>query len=342
MLDETQVSPRPMFNDEVLNFTPSASINKRLTRYVFTAGDYITERRKYDFKDGDRNAGGEELPSKCLWRVKGYVRRGRITPVEIGPEWHSKEELAESDVNSALNAGQVTISAKGTPEFYGIDVLPGDEIAAITTPDDAMNGIAKGIVELTPLIGRDWVQDPVLGTDASIWKLQQWLFPQYPTLPITLREFQALINSASGGVDGFDSRDLEIINEQANASCYDFRMWGTNAIESENQLIASRIGVGGFTYKYSDVTKVLMKQLEIQPLTISEMKEKAAGLDKESITQIAATVAAVMGQSEKPAVFSLDDLKEMVRNNPEAMREIFAEVVPRNKGGRPPKVEDGV
>lgn len=335
------LEPPPIFNDEVLNFTPSAAVNKRLTRYVFYPGDCITERRKYDFKDGDRDAGGEELPSKCLWRVKGFVRRGRITPVEIGPEWHSKEELSESDVNTALNAGQITMSPKGQPEFYGIDVLPGDEIAAITAPDDANNGIAKGIVELTPLIGRDWIHDPVLGTDASIFRLQQWLFPVYPVLPPTLREFQALINSASGGVDGFESRELEIINVEANSACDDFRMWGTSFVEGENQQIASRVGVGGFTYKYSDMAKVIMRQLEIQPLTISELKEKAAGLDKDSITQIAATVAAVMGQQErKPAIFGIDDLKELIKSNPEAMREIFAEVASVKRGpGRPPTVK---
>lgn len=331
----------PVFNDtEVLNFTPSASINKRLTRFIFYAGDVVPDRRKYDFKDGDRDAGGEELPSRSLWRVKGFVRRGRITPVEIGPEWHSKEELSESDVNTALNAGQVTISPKGQPEFYGIDVLPGDEIAAITAPDDANNGIARGIVEFTPLIGRNWVHDPMLGWDASIWNLQKWLYPKYPELPITLREFQASINAAVGGVEGFESRDLEIVNEQANDSCNDFRLWGTNVVENENQLIASKIGVGGFTYKYSDVTKLIMRQLEIQPLTISELKEKAAGLDKEAITQIAATVAAVMGQTEKkPAIFGIDDLKEMLRNSPDEVREAFAEIGIRRNPGRQPSVK---
>lgn len=339
-LESIQRSP---FQDEVLNFTPSASINKRLPRYIFTAGDYMTERRKYDFKDGDRAAGGEELPSRCLWRVKGYIRRGRITPVEIGPEWHSKEELSESDVNTALNAGQITISPKGQPEFYGIDVLPGDEIAALTAPDDANNGIAKGIVELTPLIGREWVHDPVLGTDASIWNLQRWMFPGYPELPLTLRELQALINSASSGLDGFQSHDLETITKQSNDSCDDFRMWGTSFVEGENQQIASRVGVGGFTYKYSDMAKVLMRQLEIQPLTISEMKEKAAGLDKESITQIAATVAAVMSQNDKkPAIFGLDDLKELLRNSPDEVREAFAEIGIKRASGRPaaPKTEN--
>ncbi len=332
------VIERPVFQDEQLNFTPSALVNKRLPRYIFFAGDVVTERRKYDFKDGDRAAGGEESPSRCLWRVKGYVRRGRITPVEIGPEWHSKEELAEADVQTALNAGQVTISPKGQPEFYGTDVLPGDEIAAITAPDDANNGIARGIVELTPLIGREWVHDSVLGTDATIYRLQQFFFPAYPALPATLRELQGLINAASGGVKGFESRDLEIINEQMNNSCEDFRMWGTSFVEGENQQIASRVGVGGFTYKYSDIAKVLMKQLEIQPLTISELKEKATGLDKDSIAQIAATVAAVMGQNDrKPAVFGLDDLKEMVKNNPEAMKEIFANVAPHEAVGVEPR-----
>lgn len=340
MLDQIQVPSTPMFSDEVVSFTPSASINKRLTRYIVYFGDVVSERRKYDFKDGDRDAGGEELPSRCLWRVKGFIRRGRITPVEIGPEWHSKEELSESDVNTALNAGQVTLSPKGQPEFYGTDVLPGDEIAGITAPDDANNGIARGIVELTPLIGRAWVHDPGLGTDRSIFQLQQWMFPKYPELPVTLRELQAMFNAASGGVDGFEDHDLVTIKREANSACDDFRMWGSNVVENENQLIASKIGVGGFTYKYSDVTKLIMKQLEIQPLTISELKEKAAGLDKESITQIAATVAAVMNQGDKkPTVFSLEDLKEMVRNNPDEMREIFAEVAPRK--GRASKSEDG-
>lgn len=322
-----QIAP---FNDEVLNFIPSASVNKRLSRFLWYAGDVVPERRKYDFKDGDRDAGGEEIQSRCLWRVKGYLRRGRITPLEIGPEWHSKEELAETDVQAALNAGQVTIGEKsGRPEFYGIDTLPGDEIASITAPDDANNGIARGIVELTALMGHEWVQDAQLGTDATIWRLQQFFMPQYPIIPVTLRELQGQINSASGGLEGFNDRDLQITNEQMNASCDDFRMWGTNFVEGENQLIASRVGVGGFTYKYSDITKVLMKQLEIQPLTISELKEKAAGLDKDTITQIATTVAAVMNQGDKkPAVFGMDDLKELVRSNPEAMRELFASVAP--------------
>lgn len=333
----------PIFQDEQLNFTPSASINKRLTRYIWYSGDIVPQRRKYDFKDGDRDAGGEELPSRCLWRVRGYIRRGRITPVEVGPEWHSKEELSEQQVQTALNAGQVTMSPKGLAEFYGEDVLPGDEIAAITSPDDANSGIAKGIVELTPLIGRDWINDPVLGTDRQIFALQRLFFPKYPELPLTTRELQGLINRASGSVEGFKPENIATIASEMDDSCSNFRLWGTNFVENENQQIAARVGVGGFTYRYSDVAKVIMAQLEIEPLTISQLKEKAQEVDKEMIATVAAQAAAAVMQSARtPQVFSLDDLKTAVANNPEEFRAFFADMTPKNKVGRPRKdAEEG-
>jgi hypothetical protein len=103
--------------------------------------------------------------------------------------------------------------------------------------------------------------------------------------------------------------------------CDNFRMWGTAAVEQSNQRIAGRMGMGGYTHQYNDIDKVLMLQLEIEPLTIAQAKER----------QQQAVVVSGGGMTK-------DDLKEILASNTEAFREIYRDAV-KGKPGRKPKEE---
>lgn len=330
----------PNFQDEQILFTPNeGEIAREATRYLFNPADLITERRKFDFKGKDRDAGGEESTSPCLWRTRKFLRRGRITPLEIGPEWHMKDELDESSREQAVRAGRVQRDpGNGRITFYGVQVYPGDEIQALVGSDDTNGGFSRGVTEITALAKRDWKHDSDTLGDSEMYELQQLFFPDYPQLPKTLNALQRLILEAPERENNtsFTNEQIFDMSQEMSAACDSFRLWGTNFVEMENQRIQARVGQAGFVHTYTDMANVIMKQLEIEPLTIAQQKEKVA---QASAAEIGAAAAAAMQPQAQPSL-TLDALKQAIAADPEAFRALFADVVPKNKGGRPKKATE--
>jgi hypothetical protein len=329
----------PNFQDEQILFTPNeGEIAREATRYLFNPADLITDRRKFDFKGGDRAAGGEEVTSPCLWRTRRFLRRGRITPLEVGPEWHTKDELDESSREQALRAGRVQHDPNnGRVTFYGVNVYPGDEIAALTGSDDTNGGFSRGVTEITALAKRDWRHDSDSYGDSEMYDLQLLFFPEYPALPKTLNALQALILEAPSRENrtAFPDYQISEMAEEMSAACDNFRLWGTNFVEMENQRIQAKVSVAGFVHTYTDMARVIMAQLEIEPLTIAQHKQVAA---QASAADIGAAVAAAMKKpDENPK--ALDTLRAAIAEDPDGFKALFAELMPKNKGGRPKKDE---
>lgn len=327
------------FQDEQLIFTPNAGeIARETVRYLFNPGDFIPERRKFDFRGKERDAGGEECTSPCLWRVRKFLRRGRITPLEIGPEWHTKDELDETARNNAARAGRIQRDpVNGRVIFYGEQVYPGDEIPSLVGPDDTNGGFSRGITELTSLRGREWKHDSERVGDSEMWELQTLFFPDYPALPKTLSALQALILEAPlrENRTAFTEEQVVAMSEEMSYACDNFRLWGTNFVEMENQRIQAKVSVAGFVHTYTDMAKVIMAQLEIEPLTIAQHKERVA---QASAAEIGAAVAAAIKQPQENRS-ALEALKLAVAEDPEGFKVLFADIMPRNKGGRPTNAE---
>src|SRR5687767_9042968 len=63
---------------------PVGTIRKEETRYLFCALDVITPKRKRDCRRLEQ--GGHEVQSHCLSRTRGFIRKARITPLDMGGE----------------------------------------------------------------------------------------------------------------------------------------------------------------------------------------------------------------------------------------------------------------
>jgi hypothetical protein len=112
-------------------------------------------------------------------------------------------------------------------------------------------------------------------------------------------------------------------------ACDNFRLWGTNFVEMENQRIQAKVSVAGFVHTYTDMAMVIMKQLEIEPLTMVQHKEKA---QQATAAEIGAAVAQAIKQPQENAV-TLESLKAAIAADPDGFKALFADV--KNKGGRP-------
>jgi hypothetical protein len=72
------------FADHSLVQPPVGTIRKEETRYLFNALDVITPKQKRDCRRLVK--GGHVVQSFCLTRTRGFIRKGRITPLDLGGE----------------------------------------------------------------------------------------------------------------------------------------------------------------------------------------------------------------------------------------------------------------
>jgi len=240
-----------VFQDEQIEFERPEQIDKEATRYLFCAGDTIPARRKTERKEF--RDGGEELASRCLVRTKGFLRRCRVTPLEVGADFQPKDLLPDGQETIATVIDES--ATRWDTSLVGVPVYPGYEIASLTSPQISDDGVGRGIVEITPLRKQPW-------DDKEMLKLQRFFFgPQYPVLPATLREIEILIRKARAAAKDDDIKD---IGDEMLTSCEQFRAWGSGFIEREHNLLKIGVTPGGFVYRTNPVAEVLYDQLEIE------------------------------------------------------------------------------
>lgn len=315
-----------------LNFNQEDSRRREEPRYLWTPLDVIEDARKRDFGDALRS-GGTEINSPCLWRYspKKYLKRGRIQPLEVGPEYHMPDEVSEADKRAAL---RVVPNAKGRPSVYGLGVYPGEQIRRILQPDAAANFLPRGVIEITPLVGRVFTRSREAGgDDAGLTALSRFFFPAgLEALPPTLRELQQLIQAAGDKLAGneladeerrllqpFKFADVETIASEKLRACNQARTWGTFVVSRANQLVQK--STAKFVYGYQDIERLLMRQLEIKPVTTAQADDgEAARVFASGLQQAVAAMQPV--QAQAPRV-TLDDLRALAQENPEEVRQIL-------------------
>lgn len=233
------------FNEEI--------VRREAVRYLFFPGDVIDPRRKQERREFSH--GGEEIGSPCLVRTKQFLRRCRISPLE---RWGDPMPI-ELIPNGVTPIGITPVAGQGSEQgftsfkgnLHGFPKYPGEEINWILqTADHA--GIRKGIVEITPLRTIEW-------RDFEKTGIQHLFFPNYPELPIPLREIENMIR----GVDSSESM-IKQIKEEMLDSCAQFRLWATARAEVEHILVKLGTTPQGWTFRYSGLGEVLLPQLEME------------------------------------------------------------------------------
>lgn len=323
-------------------------VRREATRYLFFPGDVIGARRKQE--RADLAAGGEEVGSACLVRTKGFLRRCRISPLERWGELMPQELLPEGAVTIGIQQTGPGGSEQGFTSFkqnlYAYPKYPGEEITWILQHADN-SGMKKGIVELTALRAMDWKEYEKLG-------LQKDFFPEYPKLPVTLREVEEAIQATARRAGG--NSMLGQMADEMLTGCAMFRRWATARIEAANILVRIGTTKDGWTYTYTDLDETLLPQLEMERVdhhlqnqarfqgTLADSQLKLAELIERAVSGAAPStgvdtttlITTIQQQmAEQQAV--------MMKQNQEFLKETLAKLfgAPEPADGEKPKPQNG-
>jgi len=302
---------------------------REAVRYLFFPGDVINPLRKEERQD--LRAGGDEVPSRCLVRTKGYMRKCRITPLERWVDPLPRELMPEgvtpiNMVPTSSDQGSAQGLTSFSPNLYGFPKYPGEEIGWITHAAH-VNG-RKGIVELGELFDIEW-------DDFDRSGIQRMFFPDFPYVPPTLREVEELINAHSPRelVVGRKIVHTGRIQSQMLLGCSQFRRWGTTRIDAENILLKIGTHKDGWTYTYSCLAEVLFPQLEMAK-SDDYMHDQARfqqklGESQEALTQV--LIDAKKGDNGSQVVMELvrqfeERTNAMLQQQQDFMKEVLGQI----------------
>src|ERR1700752_2354926 len=295
----------PIINESMPVFQDQFGIPKDAVRWLFFPGDVMNPRRKRELKDKVAryiyfngqpfkvlSAGGEEVGSTCLMRTKQTVPRAMFTPLEIAGDWIPPTMIPEG---AECFRGAVLPEGHGKPTelvgawnmkagapLPGLKVYPGEAIRSILQV--AMNdmGMSKGLIEIEALIGMTW--------DESVReKLQLLFFPDYPRLPVRLRELEEMIAAVRRSLQ--PSSQFRDAASQMLSACEQFRHGAFARIQFAETLV-SQPAQGGFAHKFSEEIEQLCVQLEYTPQQrkMQDISSQTARLS-EAVTIIAQQAA---------------------------------------------------
>lgn len=288
------------FNDHAPLQPPVGTIRKEETRYLFNALDIITPKRKRDCRR--LQMGGHEVQSYCLTRTRGFIRKGRITPLDMGgepileenaPDDSSVFPITNPDTPIAENS-RVMIGSQSP--LVAIPAYPGVELPIILNGSaNTVDGQRFCLVEIRELIGHKYRPEqvaPGVVFDPDIWELQNLIFPKYPEVPVLLSEFRNCIEKVHQSSVGDDA--LRSICEDMLTSCEIGSIWANERIESEHRLMRQGALASGFAYVYSELAEVLLVQLGL-PRQDQELK---------NISELAKSFQAGQGQIDIGALLT--------------------------------------
>jgi hypothetical protein len=290
-------------------FLDSSDISPRIERYIFFPGDILGSRRKQEMReliglgltwDGKPfrvlQNGGEEYQSPSLARTKGFVPRAFITPLEIAAYWVLPELLPEGaqTFRGVVNQVSPVIGqhvAGPRSSLVGEQILPGHAVQWILSAASNDQGYRRGVVELTSLRGAKW-------DDGHAEEIQRLYFPTYPELPVVLSRLEDQIRS----VVRHQSGDIREIGEQMLNGCDEFRVWGMARLQDEFTLVQTGTTKDGYTYRYSELARGLMEQLEITP---QDQQLTQVGRLQEQIGRSVQQLADVKGADQSQIIEAL-------------------------------------
>ena len=228
-------------------------INREDTRYLFIALDLIEEQRKQEQTEYEH--GGEMIQGFCSFRTRGFLRRCRITPLEMGLDPQPRDLIAEGasvvTIPIPLPERQAALTGLSHAEQVFVRVYPGEEINSILYNQHRME---RGVVEIKALMREPWDKK-------KMDDLQRFFFPTYPNLPGTLREIEELIRAAKARTG---DEMLRSIADDMLLGCTRSRQWAMTVLENEHGNVRKGTNAAGEAYTYSPLAQVLLPQLEVQ------------------------------------------------------------------------------
>lgn len=248
------VLDRPELQDAEPILTHSRNIiNREDTRYLFIALDLIEPQRKQE--QAEYEHGGEMLQGFCSWRTRGFLRRCRITPLEIGFDPQPRDLIPEGasvvEVPVPLPERQVALTGLSHVPQVMVRTYPGEEINSILYNQHRLE---RGVVEVRRFLGEAWDKN-------RMDEMQRFFFPQYPQLPPTLRGVQELIEQARKRSSDTFFKDTA---DDMSLSCERGRSWGMTMLEREHANVRKGTNAAGEAYTYSPLAQVLLPQLEVE------------------------------------------------------------------------------
>lgn len=272
--------PQPQVSPDV-RFFDQKTVGRELVRWVFSAADLITKRRKDEIEW--LAAGGEELSSPCLFRYgRGYLPRAFVTPIEQGAEFIAKDALPPgTDAQTGIEVNGVVIQSN----LVQIPVYPGDALVNIQFSWANDQGRHRGGTEITSLKGKKWGElrsfDPSNPGYLDILDRVYFGDGREPTL-------RGLEEQIKQGRKGFPESSGQA--DEMLMACGRFRDWALNRLEQEHVRIKSTPTPGAEAQTYSPLGELLLVQLEVQrqdqPLqSMAEMNTHMARQMADAISQ---------------------------------------------------------
>jgi len=268
MLDEQVEEPDVILEDQAPPQQPDTSVSRQANRFLFVALDLLTPARKRSSKRF--KYGGHEVISECLGHTWGFVQKGRFTPLTMGGEAMAQEDVPDgregewfplSQAPKTEIPGQLIMQGSDLPTG-AIAAYPGDHLSAIKNgSSSSIDGRKIGLVEIEALRGHTYkIQQlaPGLRVDPDIWQIQRYFFPDFPSIPVRLAEFRALLQH---GWDRTTDSVLRSIAEDGMTSCEIGSLWATETLDAKERLIVQSRGHQGYAYVYDELDESLMLQM---------------------------------------------------------------------------------
>jgi hypothetical protein len=288
------------FADHSLVQPPVGTIRKEETRYLFNALDVITPKQKRDCRRLVK--GGHVVQAFCLTRTRGFIRKGRITPLDLGGEPILEENAPDDSSIFPIHnpdtpvAENSRIMIGSQSPLVAIPAYPGVELPIILNGSaNTLDGQRFCLVEIKELIGHKYRPEtvvPGIQYDPSLWELQTLIFPQWPEVPVLLTEFRNCIEKVHQQSVGDEA--IRSICEDMLTSCEIGSIWANERIESEHRLMRQGALASGFAYVYSELAEVLLQQLGL-PRQDQELK---------TISELAKSFQSGQGHLDVPALIT--------------------------------------
>lgn len=254
---------------------PREDLNVRKPLYLFFAGNTVDPKAAR--QRPHQRAGGIEVDNPCLNFSKSFLRRGRLSPLLMDKHLPVPREMLNPDSD---NAEYFSIAGENTADriVYVTEGLatkrafPGQQINNILFGSSNQDsGVPRGIIEIESLRFKEYVPVMVetgIYFDKDIWDIQKAFFPDYPKLPVLLRDLRSLIETQR------DSELLKPIREDMLMSCEQFEQWAGQTLERVHRTMRETAAQSGYVPAYTGVELVLLDQLGI-PRQDEEFKRLA-------------------------------------------------------------------
>lgn len=226
-------------------------------RWVFFAGDVIGAQRKREMEY--LRPGGTEIQARTLVHTRGFVRRGRFTPVtrwfegEIAEHANKNGRHAKLEDVVPVTEGQENKGFFTRSSLLAVPRTPAGDIKHIV--GENISGVRIGVNEVPALKGIEYADFPKTGYQELFFHKKY----NTPDFPETLHGLVELIRTAPRG-----DRDFEEVRDLLLTAAEEFRTFGETYLEAQNTLVRKPPNETGFTYSYSATAETLFKQLNYE------------------------------------------------------------------------------